>query len=80
MKWYSGAEAKPWRAWFQSDETRAPKSYFARNRDIVEECDVLIGCPSQTRHMYGGTWYTIDHARQVGRRVILITPDGVIAQ
>lgn len=65
------------RAHKQGDETREPKSHFARNRDIVNECDVLIGCPFQMQHQpHGGTWYTIDYAIKQKKPVVIIYPDG----
>ena len=51
------------RAFFKSDETREPLSYFARNRNIVDETDFLIAVPYQDSHQStGGTWYTVDYA------------------
>lgn len=51
------------RAYHNSDEIREPKSYFARNRNIVDETDVLIVVPYQDSHQsHGGTWYTHDYA------------------
>ena len=51
------------RAWFPSDEYREPTSYFKRNRQIVDECDMLIVVPYQTEpQSEGGTWYTYDYA------------------
>ena len=51
------------RAYHKSDEFREPKSYFARNRNIVDECDVLLVIPYQDTHQsHGGTWYTHDYA------------------
>lgn len=60
-------------------EMREPKTHFARNRDIVNECDVLIVCPLQSeRQERGGTWYTHDYAIKRGKKVIVIRPDGTI--
>lgn len=50
------------RAYTICDETRSPKSYFARNRNIVNETDLLIGFPSKSSPKLGGTWYTIKYA------------------
>ncbi len=61
------------------DEKRPSRSHLARNRDIVNACDLLIACPfesvEQTR---GGTWYTIRYARNRGTKVTIIYPDGGI--
>jgi hypothetical protein len=42
-----------------------PKSYFARNRDIVGDTTILCGFPIHNNSSgMGGTWYTINHARK----------------
>lgn len=62
---------------FNSDEYREPKSYFNRNRQIVDECELLIVVPYQSeRQTSGGTWYTYDYAIKKNKKIILITPDG----
>lgn len=51
------------RAFHKSDEYRPAYSYFERNRNIVDSCDVLMVVPYQTEHQKnGGTWYTHDYA------------------
>lgn len=57
--------------------TLEPKTHFARNRDIVNETDVLIVCPLQAeRQTRGGTWYTYDYAIKRKKKVTVIFPDG----
>lgn len=52
------------------DETRQPKTHFARNRDIVDETDILLATPLQDEpQQRGGTWYTINYATKRGRKV-----------
>lgn len=47
----------------QSDEERPSYSYFQRNRNIVDECDILLVVPYQDEwQSNGGTWYTHDYA------------------
>lgn len=62
-----------------ADETRAPKTHFARNRDIVDETVHLIATP---RTMYeeprGGTWYTVNYARKRIKPLNIVWPDGKI--
>ena len=59
------------------DADREPKTYFARNRDIVNETDVLVAAPcDMTDQPKGGTWMTIHYAMKVGKPVIIIWPDG----
>jgi hypothetical protein len=63
------------RAFFESDETRHPLSYFARNRNIVDETDVLLVVPYQTSpQTMGGTWYTHDYAVKRGKPVKIFYP------
>lgn len=61
-------------------ETRAPKTHFARNRDIVDETEMLIATPWQSeippKGTGGGTWQTIAHALKTGKPVTIIWPDG----
>ena len=63
------------RAWFDSDETRDPLSYFARNRNIVTETDHLMVVPYQDSHQpNGGTWYTHDYAKKQGKEPVVFFP------
>lgn len=64
------------RAFHESDEIRTPLSYFARNRNIVDECDVLLVVPWTMHHQNtGGTWYTHDYAVKRNVPVIIIWPE-----
>lgn len=64
------------------DEMREPKTHFARNRAIVDECDMLIAAPQYaepiTQTTRGGTAYTVTYARKKGKKVYVIRPDGTI--
>lgn len=56
-----------------------PKTYFARNRDIVNASDLLVGCPlTMQEQSQGGTFYTINYARKVGKPVRIVWPDGSV--
>lgn len=50
------------------------KEYLERNRDIVDQCDVLFGLPDGPQRARSGTWYTIRHARNAGRKVEYLLP------
>jgi hypothetical protein len=70
-------EKEDLRAFHASDEIRWPLSYFARNRKIVDECDVLLVVPFQKTHQSsGGTWYTHDYAVKQGKKVIVFYGEG----
>lgn len=59
------------------DELREAKTHFARNRDIVNETDILIVVPMQMEwQSRGGTWYTHDYGVNRGKEVFVIWPDG----
>jgi hypothetical protein len=42
------------RAFVNSDETRKPFSYFERNRNIVDETEILLVVPYQKAHQTSG--------------------------
>ncbi len=63
------------RAFHPSDEIRGSLSYFARNRNIVDETDLLLVVPYQDQHQTnGGTWYTHDYAVKKGKPVEVFFP------
>ncbi len=64
------------RAFTDADETRPPKPYLERDRDIVDETDILIATPAGPETLRSGTWATIRHARKTGKPVLIINPDG----
>lgn len=64
------------RAFYESHEYREPLSYFARNRNIVNETDYLLVVPYQMEWQNnGGTWYTHDYAKKVGKPIIMFWPE-----
>jgi hypothetical protein len=59
------------------DQILPEKPYLTRNRDIVDNCTVLIATPDGAQEKQrSGTWSTIRYGRKVGRRVIVVAPDG----
>lgn len=64
------------RAYVESDSSWTPKDYLDRDRDIVDSCDYLIGCPDGPRRQRSGTWYTLNYAEEVGTSCLIIRPDG----
>lgn len=65
------------RAFLTYDEERKPLDYIPRNHAIVDESDYLIACPKEfTEVLRSGTWATIRYAREMGKSVIIILPDG----
>jgi hypothetical protein len=67
------------RAFRHGDITHAPLGHFARNRVIVTEADVMIGTPLEMTHQdRGGTWFTIDYAKKVGRPLAIVLRGGEV--
>ena len=58
-------------------EIREPFDYLARDRHIAEASDWLLGFPKDNSGK-GGTWYTIDYARSIGKPVIVVHRDGTV--
>ncbi len=55
------------------------KPYLERNHDIVDYTGVLIATPKgYSEERRSGTWATVRYARKMGRRVIIIHPDGTL--
>ena len=53
--------------------------HFARNREIVDRCDVLVVIPWQDEwQSEGGTWYTHDYAKKQGVEVLVIWPSAEV--
>lgn len=60
------------RAFCNGNITRDEKEYIQRNHDIVNECDILIACPSGEEIPRSGTWATIRYARKINKPMIII--------
>jgi len=55
--------------------------HFARNREIVDRCDVLVVIPWQDEwQSEGGTWYTHDYAEKKGVDIVTLWPSAVVNQ
>ena len=65
------------RANHESDTILPQQTHFARNRNIVDTCDLLIVIPYQDEwQSLGGTWYTHDYAIKKGVPVMIIQING----
>jgi len=63
------------RAFCDFDIAMLPYPYLKRNRDIVDNSDVLIVVPEQTEEQpKGGTWSTYRYAKKLGRDIYLVLP------
>lgn len=72
------------RAFTRSDEVRKVKPPLERNKDIVDETDILIVCPKEYEEQRrSGTWATFRYAkkrRAEGKKqtIYLVLPNGQI--
>ena len=65
------------RAHVSYDESRKPLGYFQRDRNIVDETEVLIVVPLHNEwQSKGGTWYTASYARKLKKPYTIFYPDG----
>lgn len=62
------------RAFCETQETRETFPYLQRNRNIVDESDIMIACPKDPNQeiLRSGTWATIRYARKQGKKVIIV--------
>lgn len=63
-----------------SDVRHPPEHTLKRNRKIVDACEVLLALPKGTEELKSGTWATARYGRKVGRRIIVIWPDGKVTE
>jgi hypothetical protein len=65
------------RAWTESNRFRDPRPYLARNRQIVNDTELLIATPeTDVEQVRSGTWSTIRYARTKQRPIHIVLPDG----
>ena len=51
------------------------RPYLERNREIVDEIDILVAAPSSTtEELRSGTWSTVRYARKKKKTIIIIYP------
>lgn len=64
------------RAHCVGDFVHIPLDYIWRNRRIVMDTWWLIATPERPEERRSGTWSTVRYARRIGRRVVVVMPDG----
>jgi hypothetical protein len=72
------------RAFCEADEEFPKKDYLVRNREIVDNSDILIATPkTKKEEVRSGTWSTIRYAQKPNvrkdKRIIIIFPDGEVS-
>jgi len=66
------------RAFCAADEVREAKPYLDRNRDIVDETELLVAFPKGPEEKRSGTWATVRYARKLDRQIMYVWPDGTV--
>jgi hypothetical protein len=55
------------------------KSYLDRNKDIVDDSQIMIAFPnSEEEQIRSGTWSTIRYARKKKRKIFIVFPNGKV--
>ena len=58
------------------DITMKPYDYLKRNKNIVDETDVLIATPDVKEKVRSGTWSTVRYARKQSKKIYIIHKNG----
>ncbi len=66
------------RAFKQGNIIHEPKDYLERNKDIIDQSEMLIAAPKGMSEDFrgSGTWHAIRYARSLKRLVIIVWPIG----
>ena len=67
---------KKFMATTECDITKKPFDYLKRNKNIVDEAEILIATPDVKEKVRSGTWSTIRYARKKGKRIYIIHKNG----
>lgn len=78
---HPGPDDDPWREEAPAQKTMPGKNHFARNRDLVDVCDVLIVVPKDMESITdekakGGTAMSYRYGLKQKKRIIVIAPNG----
>jgi hypothetical protein len=67
------------RAFCKSNFVRKQKEYLDRNKDIVDESDILIATPKEfDEQLRSGTWSTVRYADRKKKQAFIIYPNGMM--
>lgn len=61
-----------------NNESRSPLHYMDRNKNIVNETEILIAVPDGPEKVRSGTWSTVRYARKLSKEIYIIHSDGSI--
>ena len=65
-----------YRAYLKGQEEYSPMPYLERDRDIVDDTQILVATPDGPEKQRSGTWYTVRYARNLERPILVVYPDG----
>ena len=58
------------------DIAMKPFDYLQRNKNIVDNSDILIATPDCKEKVRSGTWSTVRYARKQGKKIYIIHKNG----
>ena len=61
------------------DILRKADEYLVRNRNIIDQTDILIATPDTKEKVMSGTWSTIRYARKQKRKIYIIHKNGRVS-
>jgi len=53
-----------------------PHDYLKRNKNIVDETDILVATPDTKERVRSGTWSTVRYARKQSKKIYIIHKNG----
>lgn len=69
------------RAFCKGNIIKDKKDYLQRNKDIVNESDIIIAFPKTMYEvMRSGTWHTIRYTKKQSKALYIIYPNGKLAK
>jgi hypothetical protein len=67
------------RGFFPNDHTWPAKDFLERDRDIVDQSQVMLATPHESYEIVrSGTWHTIRYALKIGKEIHVINSNGKI--
>lgn len=66
------------RAFCDCDIILPSMDYHARNAEIVRVSTKIVAAPKSMTDISGGTWWTINFAKIMGKEITIIQPDGEV--
>ncbi len=68
------------RAFTRADIEHGPLDYLDRNREMIDQCSILLAAPNAPEHTRSGTWSTVRYASYEGLTIYTATPAGDVSR